>query len=93
MNLRNPKVIIVIFLACFIASVLALALSGCAPRYEEAVNWGMSDLPVYEYVDDDQPICYIGAWEDYYQGRMYRESEWKHVTSIDETCSGWAWLP
>ena len=90
MNIRDPKVIAVIFLACFIAWVLAL--SGCAPRYEQ-INFSIDPLPVYEYVDDAEPICYIGAWEDMYCGRMYRETYWQHVTSIDETCSGWAWLP
>ena len=89
---RNPKTILQFFVGCIIFSVLALLISSCG--YEDTtprINFMVNDLPVYAQVDGETPICYIGAWDDFYV-TWNQADAWMHVTSEDGTCSGWAWI-
>ena len=91
--MRNPKTILLLFAGCIIFSVLALLMSSAAMREDTTprINFMVDDLPVYAQVDGETPICYIGAWDDFYV-TWNQADAWMHVTSEDGTCSGWAWI-
>ena len=69
--------------------LIVLAMAGCAPKpkYESAIYYGGSELPVYEHVNDTQKICEIDPMDEYLIAPKYLG--WSKVASIDGKCKGY----